>query len=301
MNRFFLCRLVILGFVILAAGCDDDDGPSQAERLQKEIETIDNYLQENNIDAIKHSSGVRMHITTLGTGLPAKITSLVNIDYTGRYFTTGLEFDDGPNYNSLLEYTIWGWQYAFTSLPEGSTATLYIPSVLAYGKSGKDPVPPNALLIFDVKFNAVEKTVTETTQFKADTAAIESHLESNAITAVTDPSGVRYLITNAGAGPTPSLYEKVKFTYRFKNLNGTLIKEISSGPTADYQSLVVDYNNYVQALIVGLTNIAPGGSVTMYVPSYLAFGPYGAYDNGVQVIAPNANLIIELDLEEIVQ
>jgi FKBP-type peptidyl-prolyl cis-trans isomerase len=36
-------------------------------------------------------------------------------------------------------------------LPEGSTAVLYIPSALAYGKFGTSGIPGNSNLIFEVE------------------------------------------------------------------------------------------------------------------------------------------------------
>jgi peptidylprolyl isomerase len=44
-----------------------------------------------------------------------------------------------------------GWQIILTTFSEGTKATLYIPSVYAYGAQGSGPVPPNASVIFEIE------------------------------------------------------------------------------------------------------------------------------------------------------
>jgi FKBP-type peptidyl-prolyl cis-trans isomerase len=71
----------------------------------------------------------------------------------------GLEFDKstGP-VTFRLTSLIKGWQIGFPLLRVGSKATLYVPSVLAYGRRGYPPrIPENANLIFDVELIKIKK------------------------------------------------------------------------------------------------------------------------------------------------
>jgi len=78
-------------------------------------------------------------------------------NYTGTLFD-GTFFDGTTTTPASfrLSQLIEGWQIGFQLLPEGSTAVLYIPSGLGYGKKGGGSIPPNANLIFDVELVQVK-------------------------------------------------------------------------------------------------------------------------------------------------
>jgi peptidylprolyl isomerase len=44
-----------------------------------------------------------------------------------------------------------GWDEAFLGMKKGEKRTLIIPSDLGYGPSGRGPIPPNAIMVFDVE------------------------------------------------------------------------------------------------------------------------------------------------------
>ncbi|MGK0488503.1 MAG: FKBP-type peptidyl-prolyl cis-trans isomerase, partial [Candidatus Endobugula sp.] len=45
-----------------------------------------------------------------------------------------------------------GWDLAVPLINQGGSATLFIPSTLAYGATPRPgPIPPNAILMFDVE------------------------------------------------------------------------------------------------------------------------------------------------------
>ena len=149
----------IIFFVITAAilGSCGDNELTAMEQLAKDISTIDKYLADNNIDAIEDPSGLRYSILVEGTGLKPKLSNTVVVNYTGKLFD-GTVFDGTTTSPASfrLSQLIEGWQIGFQLLPEGSTAKLYVPSGLGYGKTGGGPIPPNANLIFDVELIEVK-------------------------------------------------------------------------------------------------------------------------------------------------
>ena len=127
------------------------------QQLSIDLELIDNYLKENNIDATKTSSGLHYVITKMGTGENAASGDNVTLHYTGMLLD-GEKFDSSLDRNQPFSFqlgqgmVIRGWDEGITYFNKGSEGTLYIPSSLGYGPSGSGGViPPNAILIFEIQ------------------------------------------------------------------------------------------------------------------------------------------------------
>jgi FKBP-type peptidyl-prolyl cis-trans isomerase len=294
--------LMIVGLPFIFSACLDSDPVADPQaQLNNEIAAIDSYLTAQGLTAIKDPNGVRMVVQKLGTKLPARSTATtIDIDYVGKLFSNGTVFDQGDDKRFLLSGLIAGWQIAFTTLPAGSKATLYIPSYWAYGPSGRSGIPPNATLVFDVVFNEAVITTAELTKLGSDTVAIDNYLTNKGINAVKDTSGIRYVITNPGTGSTASWYDKltVKFTYKSISDDTKTLIAVDQEPSEFYFSRSVDYAN---GLKVGLQKLAKGGKATFYIPSGLGFGTTGAFSNGVNVIPANTNLIVDVEVTNITQ
>lgn len=110
---------------------------------------IQDYLKENNIDAVKHASGIYYRITTEGNGQHPNGTSIVLANYTG-YLTDGTVFDSGESVEFSLSRVIQGWQIGIPLLSKGGSGQLFIPSYLGYGSRPQTGIPRNSVLIFDV-------------------------------------------------------------------------------------------------------------------------------------------------------
>ena len=150
-------RLTFIICCLLVGSCNKEEVVlSDAEQLEKDVAAIDQYLFENGVVSVKDYSGLRYVVHQLGTGALPLPESLLKVEYEGRFLSTGQIFTESSTpilfFRSPLNHLILGWQIAFNYLPEGSVATLYIPSGLAYGKNSNGPVPPNANIIFKVNF-----------------------------------------------------------------------------------------------------------------------------------------------------
>ena len=75
----------------------------------------------------------------------------VEVRYTGT-FLDGTVFDSSLPGTATFELAnvIAGWREGIRLLKAGGSGTFYIPSELGYGSSGFGPIPPNAILIFEV-------------------------------------------------------------------------------------------------------------------------------------------------------
>jgi FKBP-type peptidyl-prolyl cis-trans isomerase len=284
---------VVVGLVI--AACADEETAN--ERLLKEISSIDTYLAGKNVTPVKDVSGVRMVISKLGKGYPAKVlsktvSSSIDVNYVGRIFPDGAQFDAGRATGALNGY-IFGWKIAFTTLPEGSKARLYIPSQYAYGEAGQGSIPGNTILEFDVTFNAISRTSAELQRLGADTVAIDKYLDGKGIIAQKDSTGFRYVVTEEGTGQVPGLYQPISLniTYKLLTDDTKIITQVDTAPNSEILNRPVDF--LPDALKGALTKLKAGSKATIYAPSMLAFGAPGATD-GTNTIPANSNLIIEI-------
>ena len=134
---------------------------------------LQDYFKTNHLKPLKTPAGVYYTIKKKGKGNVAKTGQTVTVKYKGMTID-GTVFDS--NTDSAFHHVtdlkfelgkgrvIKGWEDAFSVLPKGTEATLYIPSELGYGSAGQGrKIPPNSVLIFDV--DVVDIANTPSTQF----------------------------------------------------------------------------------------------------------------------------------------
>ncbi|HEY9534153.1 MAG TPA: FKBP-type peptidyl-prolyl cis-trans isomerase [Mucilaginibacter sp.] len=142
-------------------------------------------------------------------------------------------------------------------------------------------------------FSACRKTVQSpfdaSRQAKIDDQTIQDYFLLNQITDVTkDPSGLYYHIDTPGTGAHPTAASKVVVNYTSYSLDDT---QLESQPSYYFSLPDID----IEAWRIGLQFIGKGGTITMYVPSGLAFGEAGG---GVKMnVPPNTCLIYHMTLQ----
>ena len=126
------------------------------QQLSIDLELIDNYLKENNIEAIKTESGLRYVVQKEGEGRNAAPGDNVSVHYTGMLLN-GEVFDSSLE-RQPLSFTlgqgmvIQGWDEGISYFNKNAKGTIYIPSYLGYGARGAGgAIPPNAVLVFEIE------------------------------------------------------------------------------------------------------------------------------------------------------
>jgi FKBP-type peptidyl-prolyl cis-trans isomerase FklB len=106
-------------------------------------------------------SGLQYKVLKEGSGASPKSTDRVRTHYHGT-FINGDVFDSSVERGEPAVFrvngVIPGWTEALQMMKVGSKWQLYVPAALAYSEDGRDEIPPNATLIFDVELLGIEKT-----------------------------------------------------------------------------------------------------------------------------------------------
>jgi FKBP-type peptidyl-prolyl cis-trans isomerase FkpA len=100
----------------------------------------------------------------VGTGATANAGNVATVTYNGWLYDTskvdgkGTFFDGGSGFTFTLGAgsVIAGWDQGVVGMRVGGQRRLIIPPDLAYGSSGRSPIPPNATLVFDITLTAVQ-------------------------------------------------------------------------------------------------------------------------------------------------
>jgi len=129
---------------------------------QREKELIAMEARKLEIDskypgAITTPSGLKYVVVQEGIGdaTPAKGTT-VTAHYTGTLLD-GKKFDSSYDRKDPIRFpvgsgrVIKGWDEAFLTMKKGEKRILIIPPELGYGASGRGPIPPNSVMVFEVE------------------------------------------------------------------------------------------------------------------------------------------------------
>ena len=292
----FTLTAVLIGLTFLS-GCLDSDVPNTSAQLALDIQKIEKYLDDNNItDYTKDETGVFYTIEQAGTGKIPVETDYVNLTYVAKLMngTTAFEQTSIPVFLTVRYINVAGLRIALPKLAEGSIATVYVPSVLAYGTGSSDNIPANSILIFEINLLNVVSTTAEILEVQKTT--IDNYVSENAIAGVqTDPSGLRYVIEEEGTGAKPTLENSIKVTY-----TGTLLSnglEFSPQATGTF----VLGGDLIQGWKVAFPLLPEGTKAKLFIPSGLGYGIEGRYNasDPARSIPSHAILVFDVDLLEV--
>ena len=148
--------VLLVGLAIFTLGCKTEEVDiSVGEQFEKDINLIDSWLADNGITDIlvQDPSLIRYTINEIGTGISPRFHSgdSIQVDYEGRLMDTGGVFDSGTAVTLYLDTTIRGWQIMLPEMREGDMYTIYLPSLYGYGPNGQGSIPPNAVIVFDIR------------------------------------------------------------------------------------------------------------------------------------------------------
>ena len=115
------------------------------------------FMRENGQkeDVVSLASGLQYRVIEEGTGLPPTIQNEVRVAFDGTLldgttFSTTHTDTDSTSVVSV-ELLLPGLTEALLMMKPGARWELFLPSDLGYGNRGKELVPPNAVLVFDIQ------------------------------------------------------------------------------------------------------------------------------------------------------
>ena len=157
----FAFSSLVLGFVLLCAGCGPSEPPAPVAPVKDEVAQRREWLfgpKALATDITWRPSGLGIRITAPGEGTPPLPTDRVRVHYVGS-LKDGRVVDDtrakGKPLDFVLNRVIPGWTEGIQELKPGGRADLFVPPSLGYGNNGVGDIPAGSGLIFEVELIAV--------------------------------------------------------------------------------------------------------------------------------------------------
>ncbi|HVT13087.1 MAG TPA: FKBP-type peptidyl-prolyl cis-trans isomerase [Fimbriimonadaceae bacterium] len=194
------------------------------------------------------------------------------MQYRGTLDSNGQEFEsnmspDKDVYAVTLGQgsVIKGWDQGIPGMKVGGERKLKIPPSLAYGANGRDKIPPNATLDFDIKLLGLVKAGEERV--------------------------IDIVDKKVGTGPAVKVGDKVKIQYVVKLLNGKVIDD--SHNTGAY-AFTVGTGQTLSCIDKGVQGMKVGGVREITAPPVTAY--IGRNDPRIPM---NSEVLVTIELQSI--
>jgi FKBP-type peptidyl-prolyl cis-trans isomerase len=155
MKNLLLALSLLMSVTMLSCGKTQDTGCTPVP-VASEKDAMVKFCTDNGITYTEHSSGLLYQIMNPGTGATLDVNSYVEAYYTGK-FLSGVVFQSNTNQplaaGFSLNQVIEGWKIGIPLIRRGGRIRLIIPSALAYSCVGRENIPPNTPLYFEVAVN----------------------------------------------------------------------------------------------------------------------------------------------------
>jgi FKBP-type peptidyl-prolyl cis-trans isomerase FkpA len=121
--------------------------------------------------------------------------------------------------------------------------------------------------------------------------SIEKYVSENKVTAKPSATGLYYIETKKGSGPSPKLNDMVKVNYTGKLLDGTTFDSNEGREPVEF---ALAEGQLIQGWVEGLQLMKKGGKATLILPSSLGYGPRGSGP-----IPPYSPMVFEVELVDV--
>lgn len=267
-------------------------------QINEELTALHSYLAvEGHTDVFDADSVLIVWHKRSGGAKPIA-GDLVGVHYRGKLLS-GYIFDSSFERNQPIFLTtaskmvIEGWERALPYLSEGDSATIYIPSPLAYGKRGAgEAIPPHAALAFDIHLLMVYDSLKV---FREDSLVLATVLQAQDIEAEWHPEGFWYRMEKEGTGYAPQPGDTVILHLTEQLLGGHVTFSTKMGPERRLQA-VVGAGMLVPGVEAALLRLKTGARVTLWLPAPLAYG-----DRLGGTSPPGTPIVCEVQLIEVRQ
>lgn len=233
-------------------------------------------------DTLEVTSGLKLiKITENPKGEVLSAGMSVELHYSG-YMKGDKKFESSVDMGKPIRFTLGqgqvipGWEMGLHELKEGEKAKLIISPELAYGSEGKNQIPPNATLTFDVEVISVTNPVDEWVAGKRDTTKITEGLKI--IRFSENPDGVQ--VENG---------KKVEVHYSGFLTNGQ--KFDSSVDRGQPFSFVVGQGRVIKGWDLGIASLKTGEKAKLIISPEMGYG-----DRETGPIPANSTLIFDVEV-----
>lgn len=136
--------------------------------LARDKKKIKEFIAKNKMNNVQEdSTGLHYIIYNQEGKEKPDLNDCVEVKYRGYTMREGRVFDASPGLTYPLAGFIPGWKVGIPKLGAGDSATLFVPSGMAYGPNGAPPqIPGDAILIFDITLKSVKTFDPMTNQCK---------------------------------------------------------------------------------------------------------------------------------------
>lgn len=256
-------------------------------------------------------SGQKFTIVSKGDGIETKVKQILVMDFSFKDSKDSVWYDTRKNpYPQIMQKQAQAQSgdklmEVIYMLTKGDSATIKMVATDVF-KAFRQPVPPMvdsaSFFTFYFKMKEVldsaefikyrdglvakqnEKAMLEQkAQFAKDSVIIENFLKEKNITAMSTPSGLRYVITKPGKGENAKSGQTAKVIYAGYLLNGkyfdtsieSLAKEknlYQQGRVYEPYPVTIDRSSVIQGWHEALKLMNKGCKMTVYIPSPLGYG-----------------------------
>jgi len=259
--------------------------PNATITFEVELVSISNPVAPFNVTGLPRqslSSGVEYAIVRAGEGLKLEPEMRLKVHYNG-FLEDGSMFDSSFERGLPIEFllgrgmVIPGWEQGLAQLRVGDRARIWIPYQLAYGESGRGPIPAKANLIFDVEVVDAQK-IEQPKPFETEGKEIQ-----------TTESGLSYITVKEGTGPKPQQGKMLLVHYSGYLEDGTLFD--SSVQRGEPFRFILGANQVIQGWDEGFALLSKGSKARLIIPPHLGYG-----DREVGPIPAASILIFDVEL-----
>ncbi len=231
--------------------------------------------------------GLKYALLDKGKGKPLSEGMYVSLNYTGyiddkepRVFDSSYERDTPLSFVIGRGTVIPGWEAVLPLLRVGDIAKVWIPWEMAYGESGRGPIPPRTNLVFNLEV------------LDADIPEAPEKFSVDGLDTLKTESGLRYIIIREGTGDLPVLGNVLEIHYSGYLSDGTLFD--SSVERGEPLRFVQGRGQVIEGLDEAFYLLPGGTKARLIIPPQLAFGEEG---NGP--VPPGETLIFDVELLDI--
>lgn len=288
----FLLSALMLNSCSLFQVTEKEDKPPPTEveedlpdHEHPEAEVID-LTETEAIERESTAYGIEYSMLEYGDGQLLRENMRVSLHYAGYLAENRNMFDSSYERGEPLSFVlgsgmvIEGWEKALPYLRVGDKARLWIPNELAYGESGRGPIPPGADLIFDLEILDAEE-VEVPKPFVIDQQD----------TLITE-SGLQLFMKREGSGELPVPGNVLVVHYSGFLSDSTLFdSSLQRGVPIRF---VLGASQVIRGWDEGFALLKEGSKARMILPPWLAYG-----EKGAGPIPPDETIFFDVELLEV--